>query len=287
MTLDVKIVVFVDKPNTIEQTNQIKIFNQLGYATFVDSLHKYDYNYLYRNAINAKFYIQDNEALYDFDRNDLKEDMSLSPDFVIIFHDDKIVSSNDWKNIHQYLEEHLTDSMIDMTNTMKVHEVMGKPLEMKSEAINDIKEEFENLKCKNDFYDLNTRFLEDEDIMLYEVVKPFTDLPYTSITRNYSKKGHKPFFTDLFICQSWGVARADIMFLKSCWTFLQMVGEFNLDVLLKEATDKCLPSENNIPEPEPEVYRRDINSVIKILQEKRSLKTKVVPDFIKNKITHA
>lgn len=117
--------------------------------------------------------------------------------------------------------------------------------------------------------------------MLYEVKKPFTDLPYTSVTRNYSKKGHIPFFTDLFICQSWGVARSDIAFLKHMWNELKMDGDFDLEKLMKAATEKCYPSDDNIPEPEPEVYRRSLDNVVLILNEKEQRQVQIIPDFIK------
>lgn len=279
MTFEVKIVVFVDKPNTIEQTNQIKVFTDLGYATLVDSLHKRDYNYIYKNTVNARLFIQEDENVYMFKREDLLPDMLLTPDFIIVFPDDADISEDNWNRIQQYVEEHVTDSIIDMTNTMKVNELMGKPVELKAEKLPEVIEGNRG----NDFYNLETRFLEDLDIMLYEVTKPFTDLPYTSVTRNYSKKGHKPFFTDLFICQSWGVARADIAFLKHTWEQFKMAGEFDLDAMMQEAIEKCLPSETNIPEPEPEVYRRSLNDVISILAEKKSRNSKIIPDFIKNK----
>jgi hypothetical protein len=279
MTLDVKIIVYVDVPNTKEQANHVKVFSELGYAPLADSLHRYDYNYLYKNGLNARFFIQEDEELYMFDREDLLIDMTVVPDFVIVFNENKEVCKEDWSRIHQYVKEHITDTMVDMTNTMKVHELMGKPVEMKSEQLTEVIESTRG----NNYYNLETRLLEHLDIMLYEVRKPFTDLPYTSVTRNYSKKSHLPFFTDLFICQSWGVARSDISFLQHTWKELNMEGVFDLEALMKEATDKCLPSDNRIPEPEPEVYRRELNDVITILAEKKSRSVKAIPDFIKNK----
>lgn len=282
MTLDVKIVVYVDNPNTVEQANQIKVFNDLGYATLVDAKHKHDYHYIYRNAVNAKLFIQEDEEVFMFERSDLKPDMILTPDFMVVFNEGKEITSEDWNRINQYLQEHLTDSMIDMTNTMKVHEIMGKPVQVTADEMDVITPSSRG----NDFYNLETRYLEDDDIMLYEVLKPFTDLPYTSVTRNFKKKGHLPFFTDLFICNSWGVARSDISFLKHTWEQFKMEGEFDLEKMMQEATEKCLPSETNIPEPEPEVYRRDLISVMSIIEEKKSRNSKLIPDYIKNKLNH-
>lgn len=279
MTLDVKIVVFVDVPNTTEQAYQIKIFNNLGYCTLVDSLHKRDYSYLFENTMNGRMFIQEEDEVYMFDRNDLRQEMYLVPDFALIFGEDKEVTEADWSKIYKYLEQHLTDSMLDVNNAIEVEGFMGKPLLEIAEPENDVAVSYRG----DDFYSLETRYLEEDDIMLYEVKKPFTDLPYTSITRNYSNKGHTPFFTDLFICNSWGVARSDVAFLKHTWGQFKMEGEFDLEELMKKATEKCLPSETNIPEPEPEVYRRDLLTVLDIIKEKKSRNQKIIPDYIKNK----
>ena len=65
-----------------------------------------------------------------------------------------------------------------------------------------------------DHYSFKTYFIEEKDTMLYEVYKPNTDLPYTSVIRNHSKRGHKAFFPTLYICNSWGVSRHDLPFLS-------------------------------------------------------------------------
>lgn len=282
MTVDVKFVVFVDLPNTPTQANQINIINKLGYTCLVNSMHKHNYDWLYKNSSSARFFIQeekDGNSLYMFSRDDLTQEMLLVPDFLVIFPDDKDISSADWSKIFTYLESHLTDTMEDLENTREVHQLMGKPVYVYPETQPNELE----LTLTPDYYNLETRFLEEDDIMLYEVRKPNTDLPYTSVTYNYSLKGHKPFFTDLFIAPSWGVSRWDIAFLKHTWQQFQMEGVFDLEAMMKEATEKCLPGENKIPEAEPVVYRRDLVSVVNILNLKKSKTQKVIPDFIKNK----
>ena len=47
-----------------------------------------------------------------------------------------------------------------------------------------------------------------------------------------------------------------------------MDGEFDLDHLLKNATEACYPAENTLPAPEPEVYRKNIYDTINVLKEK-------------------
>lgn len=277
----VKFVVFVDIPNTMEQAHQISTFNRLGYTTLVDSIHGKNYTWLYRNSENGRFFIQEKEELYMFSREDLKKEMLLVPDFAVIFPDDKTLEDYEWSRIYKYLEAHLTDAMEDVENTEKVQQLLEKPVVATAVAENTLNEP--QISKESDFYNLDTRYLENEDIMLYEVTKPFTDLPYTSVTFNYSAKGHKPFFTDLFIAPSWGVAQNDIQFLKHVWEKFNMEGEFNLDKMLKEATENCVPGECHVPAPEPVVYRRTILDVIDILAIKKERSKKVIPDFIKNK----
>lgn len=271
----VRFIVFVSRPNTLDETKIVKTFTDLGYATFVDGIHKNDYEWYQQNVKVGRLFIYDGDEVYMFEKEKLNVEMDFTPDFVVLFNDDNEITEEQWMAIHQYIQQHLTDEMIDMTNTMKVHELLGKPTFEKAELPSiDMVE-------PDKYYKFRYQPLEN-DIMLYEVVKPFTDLPYTSVTRNYSKKGHIPFFTDLFICQSWGVARNDISFLKEMWSYLKMDGVFNLEELMKVATEKCYPSDDNIPEPEPEVYRRSIEDVIKILEEKKSKVVRVIPNFIKN-----
>jgi hypothetical protein len=274
--MDVKFVVFVSKPNTLDESKIVKTFQDLGYATYVDSVHKNDYDWLCKNVIVGRLFIYNGDEVYMFEKEKLSNPMAFTPDFAVLFNNNEEISLEQWKSIHLYIQQHLTDEMIDMTNTMKVHELLGKPTFQKVE-LEDIK-----MAPQNDHYCFQSKYLEDEDIMLYEVIKPFTDLPYTSVTRNYKEKGHVPFFTDLFICQSWGVARSDIAFLNQMWSYLQMDGDFNLDSLMKAATEKCYPSDDKLPEAEPEVYRRSLEDVTKILDEKKSRFVKTIPDFIKH-----
>jgi hypothetical protein len=268
--------VFVNKPNTADEAKIVKTFHDLGYATYVDALHRNDYEWFSRNVVTGRLFIYDGDQVYMFEKEKLTPSMDFTPDFVILFNEDTQISLEQWDAIHKYVQQHLTDEIIDMTNTMKVHELLGKPTTQRVE-LKDVE-----MAPLNDHYEFECRHLAEEDIMLYEVIKPFTDLPYTSITRNFKKKGHVPFFTDLFICQSWGVARSDMAFLKQMWDYLKMDGVFDLDSLMKAATEKCYPSDNAIPEPEPEVYRRKLDDVIQILNEKKSKQVRIIPDFIKN-----
>lgn len=112
-------------------------------------------------------------------------------------------------------------------------------------------------------YELETKLV--NDYMFYQVTKPFVDRPYTTVVRDFAKNGHKRFFTNLFVCNSWGVASQDIQFLYKAWVWLGMDGHFDLDVLMKEATEACkYPN----METEPEVWRSDLQSVLEIFNKR-------------------
>lgn len=112
-------------------------------------------------------------------------------------------------------------------------------------------------------YELETRLV--NDYMFYQVTKPLVDRPYTTVVRGFAKNGHKRFFTNLFICNSWGIATADIQFLMKVWKWFTMEGDFNLDDLMKEATEAC--KYPNL-ETEPEVWRTDMQSVLEIFNKR-------------------
>jgi len=103
------------------------------------------------------------------------------------------------------------------------------------------------------------------DCMFYQVTKPFVDRPYTTVVRGFGRNGHKRFFTNLFVCASWGVSSKDIQFLHKAWEYFEMEGVLDLEVLMKEATEAC-----RYPglESEPEVWRTDLNSVLEIFNKR-------------------
>lgn len=112
-------------------------------------------------------------------------------------------------------------------------------------------------------YELETCLV--NDYMFYQVTKPHVDIPYTTVVRGFEKNGHKRFFTNLFICNSWGVANADIQFLHKAWKWLEMDDEMDLDALMKEATEAC---KYPTMETEPEVWRNDLKSVLQIFNKR-------------------
>lgn len=114
-------------------------------------------------------------------------------------------------------------------------------------------------------YALRTLPVEGRDAKFYELWKPHCDLPFTVMIQPYSQKGDKRFFSSLFACTSWGVARLDAEFLKHVWLDMGLPEEFNLQQLVKEHVEACLPGAE-CPEVEPLIYRKTIEEVMQMLQ---------------------
>lgn len=112
---------------------------------------------------------------------------------------------------------------------------------------------------------------QSQDTALCQVSKPNTDRPYTVVVRGYSKRGLEPFFAGLFAVSSWGVSTADVAFLRELWVYLSMPGEFDIDDILKRATEACYPSDKGPGDPEPEVYRLTIQETQNQLSRKFGL----------------
>jgi hypothetical protein len=97
------------------------------------------------------------------------------------------------------------------------------------------------------------------DYMLYEVVKPGSCHTYCVAVKDYNIRGHLPFFSSLFALNSWGTAQ-DIDFLAYTWEMLQMIGKFDLDVVVKDAIELA----KNDNDYHPRVYFNTVPELIKL-----------------------
>jgi hypothetical protein len=260
------ITVFVSNPPSTKENEIVKRFVELGFAPLVDANHKNSHSWFLKNVkpVPHKLFSFEKQNVYFYDVNDLHQEMDFTPNLMIHWNEDYEIEEEKWRWIREWLVYKFYtcyDYMDYMTEAIeKAEELMQRPMTDKRE----LKEEV--LPQYSDCYSFKTHHVEEKDTMLYEICKPNTDLPYTSVIREYSQRGHRAFFPTLYICQSWGVSRHDLPFLSYIWKQLELEGEFNMDQMLKEATEKCYPSENSIPEPEPEVYRRNIADVLNTLQ---------------------
>ena len=257
----VQIIVFVDNPTTQRQTDVVKWFTAAGYCPLVDSVHGKDYHWFKNQFIKNYRLYKDGATVYSFVVEDLDAEMNFSPDFAIIFNeDDEEVGDEAWARIRRFI----LGLFAGNDGGESVDDILPKPVLVTQDdfSLPEVKDDGKDEDC----YGFKTTFIEDKNLMLYQITRPYTDLPYTTIVRDFKNVGHRPFFSALFVCTSWGVSRHDVPFLGMLWKHLGMVGEFDIDELLKEATEACYPSENKIPKAEPEVYRRGIDEVMKTLK---------------------
>lgn len=106
-------------------------------------------------------------------------------------------------------------------------------------------------------------------ICVCEIIKPFTDKPYTIVLRDYDSNSYLRLFTGLFICSSWGVSSRDVQFLNVLWNYLNMNethGDLCLEKRLIEDIESCKPQ--NGGRVEPEVYRESLDYVENLIKDK-------------------
>lgn len=270
------IIIFYDKVANDRSRFLIKQFEKNGFEPKVDAVHVTDYSWFEKNCKSSYslFLIRD-KKVFQFFVEDLTQEMLFHPDFAIFYNVDVERPTDDWLLIKNYLM-HIFEYQEDAAVADQVKDI----LQPATKIIGTKK--FHVSSHEGDpHYHFKTYHLPQKDVMLYEVIKPNTEIPYTSVTREYSVKGHLPFFTDLFICDSWGVARADFSFLKKIWKYLEMNDEFDIDALLKTATDRCFPSDENVPQAEPEVYRRCMEEIIEKVSDDFGCCSNI-PDHILN-----
>ena len=261
----------------------IKQMEKMNFEPKVDAIHYNDYAWFQKNCVGNSyclFFIRD-KKIFSFSVDDLSVRMDYFPDFAIFYNNDVPRTSEEWLLIKNYISSICGFEQISESDLIAAKELIQPPTKIYSETNETGYKYMPKSTVGDPNYHFRTFHLDDKDVMVYEIKKPNTDLPYTTVTRNFSLKGHTPFFTDLFICESWGVARADIAFLKKLWNFLEMENEFDLDSLMKAATEKCYPTNDGGPEPEPEVYRKEMESVIEEISDLGSVH--LVPEHILNK----
>ena len=256
--------VYVSNPATNEDLMVLKTIRDLGYEPLVDSLHGLNRSWFIFNfqSLPHRLYYVHLEIVSDT-VNMLPDPLHCAPSFSIHYNESEILSLHDWRILHRHMESvFFQTSRKPKLVTRRAKELLDMPQPL----VQTLQDE-EMVEDMHENYEFESEMFEDRDVCLCTVKKPNVDLPYTVVIRNYSQRGYKPFFTSLFISQSWGVSRYDIGFLMYLWEEMGL-GVLDLDKELKEATEACYPSEGKVPEPEPEVYRRSLKDTKVVLQQK-------------------
>lgn len=283
----VQITIFVDTPQTPKQVDLVVRLHTL--PTFVDSINGTNEVFLKSNyKDHSRFFY-----LSEFLSRCTPEELDFRPDLAVTL--DQTAAEKDWICVERYLEKLIFEEVDHHADTLlrgfELLNVLTTPAPLVVPPVPPP-------PAEKEYYDMQSFHVEDRDTMLVQIDKPHCDLPYTVIIKEFSKKGYKTVFTDLFVCNSWGVVRKDFEFLKELWTHLYKDAPYDLDTMLHEATRRCFPEDGQIPEPEPIVYRRPIQQVLETLKakedgdqsmpsdpwnEKRLKKRKLDDEFLLNK----
>jgi hypothetical protein len=245
---------FVDKKETQYAAPFIRKLDKY-YPSFADSVFFEPVVLKGRYAgANAKFFAFDYDEFIMFDL----ETVDLIEPLVALTMDSFTrMSRKDWLVVHKFLKTVFEDGLPDMDEITKLVPI-PEPLPEKillTKSIEPAKEQ------KKD-YDFN--YLVEDNICYCQIEKPYTDLPYTIVIRDFETKGFIPLFTDIYVCQSWGVTNLDHAFLHKLWVYLNMPGDLDLENRLKNEIELCKNGK-----PEPEVYRLDISGVKEQLSRKK------------------
>ena len=106
-------------------------------------------------------------------------------------------------------------------------------------------------------YDLETYIDKDHDTMFYQMTRAHEERSWTSVTKDFTKRGHTPFFSSFFYLQSFGSGH-DIDFLTHCWQAWDMPGRMEIEQLVKEHIDQAEKDETLCPR----VYQNQIRPLI-------------------------
>jgi hypothetical protein len=221
----------------------ISKFLKGGHDPLVDTINGGNYVFLNSNYVGPhRFYVLKDGDLLEF------KDPEVEPDFCIAFNIDEEVDEEAWRKIYTWLEKILVlDEEMDI-------EMLGTPVHQQYGGMEEVSKEE---KTEYEF-----QFQVVQDNVFYEVWKPNTDRPYTVVVENFSLVGHTQFFSSLFVCDSWGVGKDDFTFLKMVWDHLEMKGVYDLEKMVKEHVEECKNGK-----PEPRVYRKRLQDVVKMFTE--------------------
>jgi hypothetical protein len=235
-----------------------------GYSPLIDAVHRNDFNWLAEKFRECphRFFKQ------DLNGNCQVVDFNDEPHFVVFFNVNEDISSRDWEILEAYVFGIVEkqDYGVGMMTRRQAQLLKAPTFIAELELDKEIEEE---LPIE---YGFRSHILIENDVGFFEIVKPYTDRPYVVVIEKYSERGIHPVFTSLFICNSWGICNEDIQFLHQLWNYMGYPNSsFDLDEMLKQATEDCYPREGWVPNCEPVVYRRALEEVVQTWKNKNGV----------------
>lgn len=249
--------IFCDRKSTPAQTEIVKTLEKY-YVCFIDSENQAPLIKKKYETSNHKFFGKDlgEWLMYNYEIVDC-----IIPAFVLTFDVGTKVKKQDWDLAFDFVKTIFSDSP-DQSIIDRMIELVPKAAIPEKISIASVK----NPAKQNNEY-MFEHFIDKEKDMCYcQIDKPFTDRPYTCVIEKFSEEDFLPMFTAFYICQSWGVAAQDNIFLAHIWKHLDMKTKFGDLDLEKRLQKNILECSNG--KPEPRVYREKIKDVIKLFEEK-------------------
>lgn len=288
----------MDSIITVYTTDDVmQTFKKAGYSPFYHGMNYSDMEWFGMNFKSPhRFFkiIGDEFEVAEID-DIIGDDIRNFADFSISFNQDEVVTFDDWLYITNYLQE-LFFVAKNTTFSVRGENILKRPLVIDIDA----DDEYEIVEFKKDVgkwdvsaspdskpmelidgvvvslkpdlkpvgaYFLDTRYIDYLDIKVYQVTKPEC-LPFTIVVRDWSRKGDKYFFSDIYGSLDWDKNRTsdrfDFPFLQETWRGM-LPGEFTMDVV-KDRIEECTPRVGHLPEAEPEIYRVGLDDVVERLK---------------------
>lgn len=278
---------------TVNSSKLVDLFESLGYAPYVN--YDADYWWLKKELVGYYHcYSIYNDAVYSYKVEDIDPTDYVTPAFSFSF-----PSAINWKSLNSWLNYIIlnikTDydiSWLDKASIQKVSNCDSdlKLLEIDGFGLGTVEHIPPTPIDVDGSYEFKKFYLEPFDVMFYEVSRPGTTIPFTVVVVNYSLKNDEYFFTDIYASSSWDYNRReclhDFNFLRALWTdFFKLPGEFKME-LVKARIDRCTPeklAKGVVPESEPLVYRRSMDTVIEAYKQRSSI-VEIRPSYIKNSV---
>jgi len=230
-------------------------FRDFGIEPMIDAVHGSDKNWLL-----AKLQCPHRLFWLDLEKNQIVAEcidtLEQNPSFVIYFNHDQMVTQFEWDQIIKFvncifLNQPITGRTERCIQRLKTQMVTQTPQQTPPDLTQGLPQ----------YYQFRSVIHEPSDTGFFEIIKANSDIPYTTIISQFTQKGYKPLFTNYFTVNVFKNDCIAIHFLSKLWERF-MEGPFDLDTLLKEATEQCYPAENFIPNAEPRVYARTIEQVM-------------------------
>ena len=278
-----QIICFTEKSPTPIEADLIAALTEHGHVPLVDSLHSQ------KEWFTNNFHLVSHRAYYNHPfphllSGHLEEvdfEIMGRPHFIVYYtttlENANIPDAHQWRCITKYFasilngdDDETSDEELKVgKESLGIVKVM-EPLPLEDDEETEVGPFVIERSLEDYYYKFESKWIKDADLMIYEVKKPFVDRPFTVLIEKDSAKGAGSLFTDLFSCPDWGHEHLDVKFLESLWAHLGLSDDapFDMEAMLKHATEACYPNESCEVLAEPKVFRKGIAEMEEVYGKK-------------------